>query len=119
MIKANFSQFLHFFSNDKIISFSILTSTLLLVASFILAISGLFHLPPEIPIFYSTKTQILGQKKLIFLMPAIIFVIITINLAIIKINFSRMQFLARLIAVATVIVSFLIFWAGFRIISLF
>lgn len=107
------------FYSNKIISLPVFLSLLFLILALILVLVNFSQLPPEIPIFYSTKTQILGKKIFIWIMPALIFANLIVNLTISKIFLAKAPFLAKMLAATTAIVSFLVFWAELEIILLF
>lgn len=105
--------------DKKIIGSGVLVSILFLAISLIFASLNFLHLPPEIPIFYSTKTQILAGKIAIFIMPGIIFLTLVLNFAISKVFWSKSQFLAKILVLTTAVVSFLVFFGQLKIILLF
>lgn len=105
--------------DNKAIFASYAISGLFFFLSLILVILNFTQLPPEIPIFYSAKTQILANKNFIWLIPVLVLSNLILNLTIGKLFFFKNQFLAKAIALNSAIVAFLIFWSEFQIVSLF
>ncbi len=104
---------------DKILFFGYLAALLFFFLSLILTIISFSQLPPEIPIFYSAKNQILASKNFIWLMPAIIGANLSVNFTVSKTFFLENYFFKRVTVLTSAVVSFLIFWSEFQIISLF
>lgn len=107
------------FTNNKIVAFAILVSFLFLLASLLLALFNFSQLPVEVPLFYSTKDEILARKFWIFLMPLTIFLVNMINFLVSRLWLSNQSFLVHVLLVSQALVSFLIFWAELEIILLF
>lgn len=119
MAKANIGAKISYFPNDKIITLSALASLVFTLISLGLILITFSHLPPEVPLFYSAKTQILGRKILIFALPGIIFITFLINFLISRFILSKWPFLSQVLAATAAIVGFLVLWAQLEISLLF
>ena len=119
MVRANIGEKINYFPRYKIITLSLLTSLVFTLISLVLILITFSHLPDEIPLFYSAKTQILGRKILIFALPGIIFITFLINFLISRFISSKWPFLSQVLAITATIVGFLVLWAQLEISLLF
>jgi len=105
---------------DKAIFWPIIFSILILAASLIFTLLKFTNLPPKIPLFYSKpwgQDRLVG-KGLVWLLPAILFLLILVNTILAKVLAPKIIFLAQIISIALSILAFLIFFTLARIIFL-
>lgn len=105
---------------DKLIRLSIRLNLLLWLIGFFLLFFSWRQLPPQVPLFYSRpwgESQLTSPAGLL-LLPLLSLLIFTLNFGLILKTFKEEKFIARILAGAGVIFTFLCLIALYRIITL-
>ena len=113
-------EFLRSILKDKFYIFSLIAIVILLLLQF-LAIAFFYkYIPPQIPIFYSQPwgQEQLADKKLIFLFPIQLILLLIINYFLAALFFLKEKLLAKFFIFGVSLVAVLLSIAFFKILSL-